>query len=94
MRNAHSFASDSFTLSQWAGTKFIRFQQLYQPLAPLCSVVPDISLVACLLCVKFADSQFLSYCVYPVVKIFLHLFFLFSKGYVATLPGRGLVRRH
>ena len=77
-----------------AGTKFIRFQQLHQPFAPLCGVVPYVPPVAVLLRVKLADGHFLSDRVYPIVKVFLYLFFLFSKGYVVTLPGWGLVRRH
>ena len=43
-----------------AETKFIRFQQLHQPFAPLCGVVPYVPPVAVLLRVKLADRHFLS----------------------------------
>ena len=56
--------------------------------------MPYVPPVAVLLCVKLADGHFLSDCVYPVVKVFPYLFFFFSKGYVVTLPGWGLVRRY
>ena len=47
--------------------------------------MPYIPPVAVLLRVKLADGHFLSNRVYPVVKVFLYLVFLFSKGYVVTV---------
>ena len=60
-----------------------------------CFLVPSgLPLLGMLFFGKLADGHFLSDCVYPVVKVFPYLFFFFSKGYVVTLPGWGLVRRY
>ncbi len=56
--------------------------------------MPYICPVPYLLCVKLADSHFLSQRVNPVVKVFLYLFFLFPKRNIFTFPRQGLVGRY
>lgn len=94
MRNAHSFASESFTFSIPAGSKFILLQNPHELFVPLICTMMYICPVAYLLCVELADSHFLSDMVDTVVKVFLDFFLLFPQRYIVTLSCQGLVRRY